>query len=59
MLNEKAKHLKALLWMEFTCVDLNTIRPSQHPDELMQLLRAIQIGYTEQGFEDRSNQLRV
>lgn len=59
MLNEKASHLKALLWIEFTYVDLNTGRPSQHPDELMQLLRAIRIGNFEQGFEARSNQLRA
>jgi acyl-CoA thioester hydrolase len=59
MLNEKASHLKALLWIEFTYVDLKTGRPSQHPDELMQLLRDIQIGNFEQGFEARSNQIRA
>jgi acyl-CoA thioester hydrolase len=59
MLNEKADHLKALLWIEFTYIDLNTGRPSQHPDELMQLLRAIQIGNSELGFEARSSQLRA
>lgn len=59
MLNEKANHLKALLWVEFTYIDLNSGRPSHHPDELMQLLQAVQIGDSEQGFDTRSNQLRA
>ena len=59
MLEEKSVHLKALLWMEFTYVDLNTGRPSRHPDELMQLLQAIQIGNSEKDFEARSNHLRA
>ena len=59
MLDEKASQLKALLWMEFTYVDLKTGRPSQHPDELMHLRRAIQSGNFEQGFEARSNQMRA
>jgi YbgC/YbaW family acyl-CoA thioester hydrolase len=58
VLDEQANHLKAFLWMEFTYVDLSTGRPSRHTDELMQLLRAIQIGDFMEDFEARSNHLR-
>ena len=33
MLDEKAGQLKAVLWMQFTYVDLTTGRPSRHPDD--------------------------
>jgi acyl-CoA thioester hydrolase len=59
MLDEQARHLKALLWMEFTYVDLNTGRSSQHPRDLMQLLNSLRIDGTEQSFEARAESLRA
>jgi YbgC/YbaW family acyl-CoA thioester hydrolase len=59
MLDQNNHRLKALLWMEFTYVDLHTGRSSQHPDELMQLLRSIQTGGFEHGFEGRADWLRA
>jgi acyl-CoA thioester hydrolase len=59
MLDEKASHLKAVLWMEFTYVDLTTGRPSKHPKELMQLLLSLQVGGFERGFEASADSLRA
>jgi YbgC/YbaW family acyl-CoA thioester hydrolase len=59
MLDEQVSHLKAVLWMEFTYVDVNTGRSSRHPDELMQLLLSIQTGGFEHGFEGRADSLRA
>ncbi len=53
MLDENDRQMKALLWMEFTYVDLSTGKSSRHPDELMQLLLSIQTGGFEHGFEGR------
>jgi acyl-CoA thioester hydrolase len=58
MLDQNDRHLKALLWMEFTYVDLSTGKSSRHPDELMQLLLSIQTGGFEHGFEGRADSLR-
>jgi acyl-CoA thioester hydrolase len=58
MLDEKASHLKAVLWMEFTYFDLKTGRSSRHPEELMQLLRSLEVDGFGQSFEVRSDSLR-
>jgi acyl-CoA thioester hydrolase len=59
MLDERAMHLKALLWMEFTYVDLHSGRSSQHPSDLMQLLNSLRIDGMEQSFEERADFLRA
>jgi acyl-CoA thioester hydrolase len=59
MLDEKASHLKAMLWVEFTYVDLISGRPSRHPEELMHLLLSLKVGGFEQSFEARADSLRA
>jgi len=59
MLDEKASQLKAVLWMQFTYVDLATGRPSRHADELMQLLQSVQVEGFEPGFDSRAGELRA
>jgi acyl-CoA thioester hydrolase len=59
MLDEKASQLKAVLWMQFTYVDLSTGRPSRHADELMQLLQSVQVEGFDSGFDARAGELRA
>jgi acyl-CoA thioester hydrolase len=59
MLDEKASQLKAVLWMQFTYVDLTTGRPSRHPDDLMRLLISVRVEGFRSGFDLRANDLRA
>lgn len=59
MLDDNASQLKAVLWMQFTYVDLSTGRPSRHADELMQLLLSVRVEGFEPGFDSRAAELRA
>ncbi len=54
MLDKEAKHLKAMAWVEFAYISLTTGRPTTHPEELMELCRAIAVPV--QSYPDGFNQ---
>ncbi len=60
MLDQAARRLKSVSWIEFTFVSLQTGRPAQHTDELMNLFRAVVVEdvYTPDGFNGRVTQLK-
>lgn len=43
MLNEEKNHLKALLWSTMRFVSLKTGKPTDHPDELMDMLEQLDV----------------
>ena len=56
MLNEGKSQLKSLLWSTMRFVDLQTGRPTDHPDELMDLLELLDVAeveYDPDGFSER------
>ena len=56
MLNEGKTQLKSLLWSTMRFVDLQTGRPTDHPDALMDLLELLdvaEIDYDPDGFSER------
>lgn len=60
MLNEKRSHLKALLWTTMRFVNLQSGKPTDHPDELMDLLEQLDvedIPYEPDGFSSRVKQV--
>jgi len=60
MLNEGKNQLKALLWSTLRFVNLQTGRPTDHTDELMDLLELLdvtEIDYDPDGFQERVKEL--
>jgi len=56
MLNEEKNQLKALLWSTMRFVNLQTGRPTDHSDDLMDLLELLdvaEIDYDPDGFQER------
>jgi len=56
MLNEGKSQLKSLLWSTMRFVDLQTGRPTDHPNALMDLLESLdvaEIEYDPDGFSER------
>ena len=56
MLNEEKTQLKALLWSTMRFVNLQTGRPTDHSDNLMDLLEQLdvaEINYDTNGFQER------
>ena len=55
MLDKDGKQLKALVWVEFVYVSLATGRPTNHPEELMELCRLIvvSVDYNPDTFNQR------
>ena len=51
--------LKAVLWLEFTYISLSSGRPVNHPDDLMQLFRAVLIDDCPTDFDARAETLRA
>lgn len=61
MVDKTRSRIKAVSWMEFTFVSMATGRPSRHPEEMMNLFRAVVIDEAETaaGFEQRVQDLRA
>jgi acyl-CoA thioester hydrolase len=60
MLNEEKDHLKALLWTTMRFVSLQTGKPADHPDELMDMLEQLdveEVDYEPDGFQHRVKQV--
>jgi len=56
MLNEEKNQLKALLWTTMRFVSLQTGKPTDHPDELMDMLEQLDVAhvpYDADGFQGR------
>jgi acyl-CoA thioester hydrolase len=56
MLNENRSKLKSLLWTTYRYVSMETGRPTDHSDDLMDLLETLDdesIPYDEDGFQER------
>ena len=56
MLNETRSKLKSLLWTTYRYISTDTGRPTDHSDDLMDLLEKLDddnISYDEDGFQDR------
>lgn len=43
MFDEQQSSLKAILWTDFTCIDVKTGRRKEHPDSFMEFARAMQL----------------
>ena len=61
MLDSAAKRLKAVAWIEFTYVSLQTGRSTHHPDEFMTMFRPVVVEdvYTPDGFNQRIDALKT
>ena len=60
MLNESKTQLKSLLWSTMRFINLQTGRPTDHPNELMALLKQVvvaEVNYDPNGFQDRIKEL--
>ena len=60
MLNEEKNQLKALLWTTMRFVSLETGKPTDHPDDLMDMLEQLDVAhvsYDEDGFQSRVKQV--
>jgi YbgC/YbaW family acyl-CoA thioester hydrolase len=60
MFDKDKRHLKALLWMEFTYVSLATGRVQKHPDDLMQFFESVLVNrqFQPDGFNERIQQAK-
>jgi acyl-CoA thioester hydrolase len=60
MLDRSARHLMAFLWTEFVYVNVTSGRPTRHPDQWYDLLRAVVVddGYDASDFTRRVEQTR-
>src|SRR5262249_7327588 len=60
MLDKAARRVKSVSWIEFTFVSLQTGRPAQHPEDLMNLFRAVVVEdiYSPDGFNPRVDELK-
>jgi len=61
MFDIAAKRLKAVAWIEFTYVSLQTGRSIHHPDEFMSMFRPVVVEevYTPDGFNQRVDTLKA
>lgn len=61
MLDSAAKRLKALAWIEFTYVSLQTGRSTHHPNEFMSMFRPVVVEdvYSPDGFNQRIDALKA
>jgi hypothetical protein len=61
MVDKTGTRLKSVSWMEFTFVSLANGRPARHPEEMMELFRAVVVDEVETaaGFEQRIQDLRA
>jgi len=61
MLDSAARRLKAVAWIEFTFVSLQTGRSTHHPDEFMTMFRPVVIDdvYSPDSFNQRVNNLKA
>ena len=61
MLDSAAKRLKAVAWIEFTYVSLQTGRTTQHPDEFLTMFRPVVVEdvYSPDGFNQRVDALKA
>jgi acyl-CoA thioester hydrolase len=61
MLDKDARHLKALMWMEFAYVNMSTGRLTNHTEDWIKLLEAVLLpdaGYEADGFNQRVELVR-
>ena len=61
MLDGAARRLKAVSWIEFTFVSLQTGRTTHHPNEFMSMFRPVVVDdvYTPDGFNQRVDVLKA
>jgi acyl-CoA thioester hydrolase len=61
MLDGAGRRIKAVVWMEFTYVSLQSGRKASHPEALMHLFRQVQTPgvFEEDGFNRRVTELRA
>jgi YbgC/YbaW family acyl-CoA thioester hydrolase len=61
MFDSAARRLKAVAWIEFTFVSLQTGRTAQHPDEFMTMFQPVVVEdvYTPDGFNQRVDELKA
>ncbi len=61
MLDSTARRLKAVAWIQFTFVSIQTGRSTHHPDEFMTMFRPVVVDdvYTPDGFNQRVNTLKA
>ncbi|HEX2622433.1 MAG TPA: acyl-CoA thioesterase [Phototrophicaceae bacterium] len=60
MLDKAARRLKAVSWIEFTFVSLQTGRPTNHPDDMMNFFTQVVVEgiYSISGFSQRVEELK-
>lgn len=60
MLDKEARHLKAIIWIEFAHVSLTTGRLTPHPDQWASLLESVGVAedYDSDGFNQRAEAAR-
>lgn len=59
MLDEQARGPKAVLWIEFTYVNITTGRPALHSEELMALFDAVANPHADTNFEERVESIKA
>ena len=61
MLDSAARRLKAVAWIEFTFVSLQTGRTTQHPADMMDFFRQVVVEdiYKPDGFNRRADELKA
>ncbi len=61
MLDSAAKRLKAVAWIEFTYISLQTGRSTHHPDDFMTMFRPVVVEdvYVPDGFNQRVDALKA
>jgi YbgC/YbaW family acyl-CoA thioester hydrolase len=61
MLDQEGRRLKALMWIEFTFIDLLIGRTAKHTDDLMDLFQAVVVEdvYEPDAFNRRADQLKA
>ena len=60
MYNEARTHLKSLLWSTMRYVSVETARSTEHPDEVLEMLAAVQVTEVEhrpEGFQNRITEI--
>jgi acyl-CoA thioesterase FadM len=60
MLDQEARRLKSVSWIEFAFISLQTGRTTPHPDDMMDLFRQVVVEdvYTPDGFNRRVDALK-
>ncbi|QNF34109.1 acyl-CoA thioesterase [Adhaeribacter swui] len=60
MYNENRSHLKSLLWSTMRYVSAETARSTEHPEEILEMLAAVQVAQKEhrpEGFHNRITEI--